>query len=122
MVGQDDMEERRKHSRLPFRIPMRYRRIETQLKEFKGSLMKDISVGGAKMTIFEFLPLNLKLATEIPLFSGLRPVRGSGRVAWVNKIAYGDQYEVGIEFTSVDEEDLTQILEFITSQKTQKRR
>ncbi len=114
-------EERRRYSRINFRIPMRYRKIEANMREFKGSLMKDISAGGARMTIFEFLPLNLRLATEIPLISGLRPIRGAGRVAWVNKVAYGDQYDVGLEFIEIEPEDIIQISEFIARQKPKKR-
>ncbi|MBN3038620.1 MAG: PilZ domain-containing protein [Candidatus Omnitrophica bacterium] len=114
----DALEERRRHHRFNFSNPMRYKKIETHGKEFKGSLMRDISVGGARMTIFEFLPLNLRLAAEIPLTMGARPVRSTGRVAWISKTAYGDQYEVGIEFTGLDPDDMGQISEFIACQRT----
>lgn len=116
-MKEEIQEERRAGLRIPFRIPMRYRKIESTTKEFKGSLMRDISKGGARMTIFEFLPLNLSLATEIPLARGVRPVKSTGRVAWVTKAAYSDQYDVGIEFTGLETEDLVQINELIGSQR-----
>ncbi|MFH1046076.1 MAG: PilZ domain-containing protein [Candidatus Omnitrophota bacterium] len=99
---------------------MRYKKLESATVEFKGSLMRDISVGGASMTTYEFLPLNLKLAAEIPLVSGVRPVRGTGRVAWIRKAGYSDNYDVGLEFSNLDDEDRAQLYEFITVQKVRK--
>ena len=105
--------ERRKYPRLNFHIPIRYRKIGANAQEFKGSLIKDISEGGAKMTVYEFLPLNLRLAMEIPLVSGTRPVQGTCRVAWVNKTAFNEQYDVGLEFINLDQKDTGQIAKFI---------
>ena len=122
MPKESDALERRKHFRADFHIPMRYRQLEKNSPEFKGGLMRDISQGGARMTIFEFLPMHLNLAAEIPLISGAKPLKGTGRIAWVKKVAYGDQHDVGIEFTGIDHEDITQINEFVSWQKTGEKR
>ena len=108
-----DPGERRRHVRLDSHIPMRYRKIETKPQELKGSLMKNLSIGGVRMTIYEFLPLNSKLAMEIPLMFGGKPVQGACRVAWVKKIAFGEQYDVGVEFVNLNQGDQTQIAKFI---------
>ena len=110
---QKDIAEKRKYPRLNSRIPMRYRKIETSTQEFQGSLMKDISEGGTRMTISEFLPLNSKLAMEIPLMPGRRPVKGVSRVAWVAKAGFSERYDVGVEFVELDQEDSMQIAKFI---------
>jgi c-di-GMP-binding flagellar brake protein YcgR len=106
-------EERRRHIRFDSLIPMRYRKIETDTQEYKGSLMRDISEGGARMTIYEFLPRNLKLATEIPLISGTKPLKGTCRVAWAVKAAFSEQYDVGVEFVNFNQEDRTQVAKYI---------
>ena len=112
--------ERRRYLRLDSRIPMRYRKIETNIQEFKGSLMRNISEGGASMTIYEFLPLNLRLALEIPLMFGKKPLQGISRVAWVAKAAFGEQYDVGLEFVNLNHENLTQVAKFVFDKSIEK--
>jgi len=105
--------EKRRHPRLDSRIPISYRKLETDAAQFKGSLMQDISESGARMTINEFLPLNSKLSLQIHLVSGRNSAQGSGRVAWVRKTAFGEQYHVGVEFAGFSQEDEAQIARFI---------
>jgi c-di-GMP-binding flagellar brake protein YcgR len=105
--------EKREHLRFDSRIPMRYRRIETNIQEFKGSLMRNISEGGLMMSIYEFLPLNSKLAMEIPLVPGKRPIQEVCRVAWIAKAAFGEQYRVGAEFLNLNQAEGEQIAGFI---------
>jgi c-di-GMP-binding flagellar brake protein YcgR len=105
--------EKRRQARLTFHIPMRYKKIESDIREFKGSLMKNISEGGASMSTYEFLPLNSRLAMEIPLRAGSRPVEGLCRVAWVKKAPFGEQYDAGVEFININQEYSKQIGNFI---------
>lgn len=115
----ENSQERRRYFRLDSRIPMRYRKIEANSQEFRGSLMKNISKGGVQMTVYEFLGRNLKLALEIPLESGISPVQGSSRVAWVRKTSFSEQYDVGIEFVNLNQGDGTQIATFISSKSAE---
>ena len=69
------------------------------------------------MTVYEFLARNLKLALEIPLASGIKPVQGISRVAWINKVSFNEQYDVGVEFVNLDQGDLMQIATFISTKK-----
>ncbi|MCQ9208794.1 MAG: PilZ domain-containing protein [Omnitrophica bacterium] len=105
--------EKRRHPRLDSRIPMRYRKIEAGSQEFKGSLMRDISEGGTRMTIHEFLPMNSRLAMEIPLLSGRRPLGGVCRVAWVKKTAFSEQYDTGLEFINLNQGNILEIAKYI---------
>lgn len=115
-----DPEEKRKHVRLDSRIPMRYRKIETQSQEFKGSLMKNISEGGLRATIYEFLPLNSTLTMEVPLVSGRKAVQGVCRVAWIAKAAFGEQYDMGAEFVNLNQGDRPHIARFIFDKSVEK--
>lgn len=105
--------EKRRHPRLNSRIPMSYRKLETDNAEFKGSLMQDISESGTRMTINEFLPLNSKLSLQIHLTSGRDSVQGACRVAWVRKAAFNEQYHVGVEFVGFSQGHEAQIARFI---------
>lgn len=108
--------ERRKCARLDFCLPMSYRKIRPDAQEYKGSLIKDISEGGAKMTIYEFLSLDLKLVMEIPLISERKPARGICRVAWVRKTAFSERYDVGVKFIDLDQGDRARIAKFVFSE------
>ncbi len=116
----ENSQERRKYFRLDSRIPMRYRPIEKDPQELRGSLMRNISKGGVRMTAYKFLARNLKLALEIPLLSGIKPVQGVSRVAWVNKVSFNEQYDIGVEFINLNQGDLTQIATFISKKGPQK--
>ncbi len=108
--------EKRQHPRLALHIPMRYKRIEASVPAFKGSLMKDISAGGARMGVYEFLSRDLRLIVEISLLTGVEPLRGTCRVAWVKKAAFGDQYDVGVMFESLGHGDNKRLSNFILNQ------
>ncbi len=105
--------EKRKHPRLDLRIPMRYRKIQTNIEELKGSLIKNISEGGMMINAYEFLPLNSRLTMEIPLVSGTKSVEGTCRVAWIKKAGFSEQYDVGVEFANLNQGDTAQIAKFI---------
>jgi len=109
----ENFAEKRRYPRLDLRNPMRYRRLEASSSGFKGSLIRNISEGGARMTIYEFLPRNLKLAIEIPLLTEAESVKGTCRVAWARKAAFSEQYDVGIEFDSLGCEDAGRIAKFV---------
>jgi len=108
-----DAKEKRQHIRLNLRIPMRYKKLETQGEEFKGSLVQDISAGGARMNIHEFLPLNSRLSLEIPMGSARKAIGGTARVIWTNRSGLGDQYNTGLEFLHLNQGDHARIANFI---------
>lgn len=105
--------EKRECPRYDLRIPLSYKKIEAKSREFKGSLLKNISLGGVRLSVYELLPQNLKLALEIPLRPGLKPIEAHSRVAWVRSLSYGEQYDIGVEFLKVSKEDNEQLAKFI---------
>jgi c-di-GMP-binding flagellar brake protein YcgR len=105
--------EKRKYPRCYSSLPIRYRKLEKKISESKGALIKNISEGGIKVVMHEFVPLNGKLAVEIPLASGQPSVKGTSRVAWMKKLAFSEQYEVGMEFLDLNQGDSLNIAKFI---------
>ncbi|MBN2097207.1 MAG: PilZ domain-containing protein [Candidatus Omnitrophica bacterium] len=106
-------QERRLYPRLNFRIPMRYKRLDRDCSEPRGSLIKNISQGGAMITGYEFLPLNSKLTIEIPLLAKAKSIAGVGRIVWVKQNAFSEQYDSGVEFVNLNQGDGQQISQFI---------
>jgi hypothetical protein len=108
-----DTMEKRKHPRRNSRIPVHYRRITSDNMEFKGSLMQNISKSGARITSYEFLPLNSRLLMKLPLESGRKSVEGVSQVVWVKKMGFGEQYAIGLEFVYLNQGDSSQIADFV---------
>ncbi len=111
-----DFIEKRSCPRLNLRIPISYKRIDSFPQEPKGSLLRNISLGGLSIAAYEFLPHNLKLALDVPLQLGLKPLAAVSRVAWVKKASISDRYQAGIEFVSMDSKDKQQLQTFLNSQ------
>ena len=116
---QENRIEKRRHPRLECRVAMHYRQLEAKTQEYKGSLLRNISPNGAGMTLYEFLPLNSKLAMQIRLLFNRKPIQGCCRVAWVRKAAFSEQYDAGIEFDNLSQIDNEQIAEFILNRNIQ---
>jgi len=108
-----DFMEKRKYQRFDSRIPVQYKRMQTNTAVFRGGLMKDISEGGARMSVYEFLSRDLKLLVEASLLTGVSPIRGTCRVAWVRKSAFGEQYDIGVKFDDFAQEDTKRIAKFV---------
>ena len=68
---------------------------------FGGCLSCDLSEGGVRVRVGRFIPLNTELSLKIRL-ANENIVECVGRVAWVEKIRFGDDYMVGLDI-SVDE-------------------
>jgi c-di-GMP-binding flagellar brake protein YcgR len=83
-----------------------------------GSLSKDISQGGIRLRLSEFLPLGTHLGLQLYL-SPDRVVECSGRVVWISQIPHSDYYYAGLQFDdeSVVGEVKDRIQEFIVTQK-----
>ena len=97
--------EHRRFPRLKFTVPVQYRNILKPQEPFAGSLSKDLSAGGVKVTTFHFLGKDLRLVLLLYLPSSLKPIRAIGRVAWMQKQRYTESYDCGIQFLEVNSED-----------------
>jgi len=78
--------------------------VQLQFKEssqFYGSLSSDLSEGGVRIRLNEFMPLNTELSLEVRL-ANENLVSCAGRVVWVEKARFGDSYYAGLEFSKND--------------------
>ena len=75
-----------------------------QLKDpsqFGGSLSCDLSEGGIRVHLRDFIPLNTELTLQIQL-ADESIVECPCRVAWVEKNRFNDRYQAGLEFVEAD--------------------
>ena len=94
--------ERRRHPRLLSHLPLRYYRKGTS--HYADTLTKDVGLGGVRFLSHEFFPTTHEFLVEIPLFRASHPVQTVGRVAWSQKIAHSDLYEIGMEFLQLPDD------------------
>jgi hypothetical protein len=63
-----------------------------------GSLAANISLGGLKLSVAEFVPVGTVLKMQINFSNPPRTVVANGKVVWVKEVGYGERYEIGLEF------------------------
>ena len=78
----------------------------------QGSLSSDISLGGIRLTVHQFVPIGAPLKMQINFSHLMRIIHVEGRVVWFKEISYGDSYQIGIEFLpdSDSQDSLMQVL------------
>lgn len=97
------MNEMRKYPRVPFRegVHFHIQNLDQPLEEpFRmsgGCLAYDLSEGGIRCWVDEFIPLNTEITVDFYLDPTL-PVAVTGRVVWVQKVPHSESYQIGLEF------------------------
>ncbi len=113
LYGQAEDVERRQKPRMKVAMPVRYRGIRQAENSIVSAIARDLSSGGIRLLVDEFLSVFTRLVVEISVPSTKRPVRAVSKVAWIRKRPHGEQYEVGMQFVDVAEEDKTNIFDFV---------
>lgn len=103
-----EVEERRKHRRLNFRFPMRYRLLPQSEDSTEhrrsaiGVLTRDIGTGGLRFVSERFIPKSARLLVESPPLSPHWRIKAE--VCWIQKMAYNERYNIGLSFQDGDKE------------------
>lgn len=75
--------------------------VQFQFKDpnrFGGWLSCNLSEGGIRVYLNDFIPLNTELTLQVRL-ADETIMDCTGRVVWVEKNRFGDNYQAGLEFT-----------------------
>ncbi|MBI5124568.1 MAG: PilZ domain-containing protein [Candidatus Omnitrophica bacterium] len=114
MKPKDRLIERRKYIRLRTPIPVTYTIQETG--NIYKSVTKDISADGLRIEtrakdLKESCPVELKLE----IYGANNPVHAKGKVVWRKKLSLEDgaPYDVGIEFSEIEEDNKNTFLKFL---------
>ena len=113
MYWNDDFPERRQQQRVNMTMSVQYRGIRQASNSVVSAISRDISSGGARLLVNEFISVFTRLILEITVPSAPKPVRAVSKITWVRKRPYGEQYEVGAQFMEMSEEDRRGVVDFI---------
>lgn len=108
-----DFPEKRKFERINTTMSVQYRGIRQASDSVISAISRDISTGGVRLLVNEFISVFTRLVLEIAVPSSPKPVRAVSKVAWVRKRPYGEQYEVGVEFMDMPDEGRRGICDFV---------
>ena len=108
------VKERRRHPRVNARLPLQYKDIQRPIEAYSGTLSRDVSEGGVRFLSNEFLSVFTRLLLEVSIPSLSRPVKAISKVAWIQKVPRSNQYNVGVQFMDMTEEDKKQLASFVT--------
>ena len=108
------MDEKRTARRVIFRRPIQFEVVggslpaveaglgEVQGKCFGGCLGYDLSLGGIRLYANDFVALDTPLTVSFSLFNN-DVINAEGRVVWVQRIPHSEYYQVGLQFTHVEQ-------------------
>jgi len=91
--------ERRAFKRVAFRHPVQFQRKDPARNV--GALSCDISQGGLRMNVADFVPLNEDVALQVQM-SLEEVAECAGRVVWVRQMPFMERYQLGLEFLDKD--------------------
>jgi len=75
--------------------------VQYQFKDpsrFDGCVCRDLSEGGIRILLKDYIPLNTELSLKIRL-DDERIIECTGRVVWVERSRFGETYQAGLDFS-----------------------
>jgi Tfp pilus assembly protein PilZ len=109
------VKEKRGNSRINARLPLQFKDIQRPIETYSGSITKDISSGGLRFASSEFVSIFTRLLLEVSVPSFSRPIKAISKVAWIQKMPRSNQYDVGLQFMDMTEEDKKSLKSFISN-------
>ncbi len=113
MYWKAEVPERRQYPRVNTTMSIQYRGIRQASDSVMGAIARDISSGGIRVLVNEFISVFTRLVVEVYIPSTSEAVKVVSKVAWIQKRPHGEQYEVGMQFLDMAEEDRHNISEFV---------
>lgn len=107
------MIERRRFIRIPDSSQISYE-ILTELK-VKDFLTKNISQGGLRFFVHEFIPHNSILKIRLTLSKSAFCFETLAKVVWVSEDPHSERYEIGVEFVNIPRNATEHLIDYIKS-------
>lgn len=105
------MKNNRKFIRIPESAEISYRLIKNI--KTTGALSKDISKGGLRFFVNEFIPKESVLKIKIIIKKLPYSFEVIAKVKWVKKRFANESFEIGVEFIEVPQKDLQHLERYI---------
>ena len=105
------MEERRRFVRVPGNLRLSYKIIPNV--KIGESITKNISEGGLRFFVNEFIPKNNFLKIRMTLGKKCFSFEILTRVAWIREDSLFARHEIGVEFINMPKETTEALVDFI---------
>lgn len=105
--------ERRQHKRVEIEgeVLISYRAGQSSVTVSEEVAIKDISVGGARVSTEVPYPLSFDVSLNISLPNG--PIEMAGTVIRIVELTENEAYDLGIQFSDLSEDSFRRLQEFI---------
>ncbi len=113
MENRLNFEEKRKTPRFNLEVPVEYKQLRGSPELRKGSLTKDLCMGGTRFITDEFLPYTARLVLDITLPLPQRSISAVAKISWIKRLPAGDRYEVGNQFLEISKEDKNRLSAYL---------
>lgn len=115
-----DKKERRRYPRLLVKAEVEYKESESTQAELFVTGSRDISVLGARIITFKYLPPGTKLALRLKLPEVVEELRLKARVVWIRNLQIQEKkldtiYEAGVEFLDMSAQTVGFLEEYLKS-------
>ena len=107
-------DEKRRDLRIKENLPIRYESIPRA--KFGNALSQDISEGGVRLTLDEFIPKLSKMLLMINLMPN-KLVELNAEVRWAERVSHSYHYQVGLEFQDISPDARRSISEYVASNR-----
>ncbi|MFA5104847.1 MAG: PilZ domain-containing protein [Candidatus Omnitrophota bacterium] len=107
------VKEKRSCARVEARLPFQFKDIQRPIETYTGSLTKDVGAGGVRFVSSEFLSIFTRLILEVSVPTFSKPIKAISKVAWIQKVPRSPQYNVGLQFMDMTEEDKKHLSGFL---------
>jgi c-di-GMP-binding flagellar brake protein YcgR len=106
--------EKRKFPRLESDLRLRYQIRGTP--QFGNAIAKDISVGGLRFAVGNYIRPLTDIMLEINMLS--RVINPIGRVRWTQALPHSNRYQVGLEFIEIEPVSKNYLSDYINLRQT----
>lgn len=93
--------EKRNFPRLDCSMPVQYKQIGTVEDETNKVITKDISEGGTRIVVDEYVPVNSRLALVLFFPFKNKKVKAFTKVVWSKRHSVLTRYDLGVEFLGI---------------------
>lgn len=105
------MQERRRYVRIPESSQISYEVIPCLKSE--NYITKDISEGGIRFLVHEFIPKDSVLKIRLTLKKITFSFEAVAKIMWIRQLPHNDKYEVGVEFMDMPKKAAEYLVNYV---------
>jgi c-di-GMP-binding flagellar brake protein YcgR len=105
--------EKRRFPRLDCSMPVQYKRIGSDDEDFSQTLTRDISEGGIRMIVEEYVPINSRITLIASFPFKNKKVKAFSKIVWSKRHSVQTSYELGVEFIGITTTARKDIAQFV---------